>query len=200
MNDAELLRLRRLRECAQRSRVIARAMAANRHAWNHPLLMSGVSTCWRIVRAVSGKLKAHPDLRCQADIGVAERWHHGVLAAFQLFKGGARSQVLREYLALMRQLSRQLDDARALTLSADLSDTFGRAQVEINTLIFGLAREAGAVHAVCLRGPACPVRADAVNAPAAPFDGEWPYLSLGPRQSSRPPCPLRGLSPLCPPQ
>jgi|ERR1022692_601997 hypothetical protein len=89
--------------------------------------------------------KAHPDVRHQADVGFASRWHHGVLAALQLLKGGTRSQVLCEYLVLMRQLSRQLDDARSLTLSADLSDTVGRAQTEINALILGLAREAGGV-------------------------------------------------------
>jgi len=61
MNDAEVVRLRRLRECALRSRAIARAMAANPHTRNDPLLVGGVGSGWRIARAVSGKLKAHPN-------------------------------------------------------------------------------------------------------------------------------------------
>jgi hypothetical protein len=190
MNDAEVVRLRRLRGCALRSRAIARAMAANPQTSNDPLLIGGVGSSWRIARAVSGKLKAHPNVRRQADVGFASRWHHGVLAALQLFKGGTRSQVLREYLVLMRQLSRQLDDARSLTLSADLSDTFGRAQTEINALMLGLARETcGARPIMCPRGRACSIGKHAVGPLAAPFEGEWPYLSSGPR-SIPPQCAL----------
>ena len=182
MNDAEVVRLRRLRECALRSRAIARAMATNPQTKNDPLLIGGVGASWRIARAVSGKLKSHPNVRRQADLGFARRWHHGILAALQLLKGGERSQVLRECFVLMRQLSRQLDDARSLTLSADLSDTFCRAQTEINALILGLARQAGdAGPLLCPRGRACSIGKYAVRPLAAPFEGEWPYLSSGPR-------------------
>jgi hypothetical protein len=185
MNDAEVVRLRRLRDCALRSRAIARAMVANPHTRNDPLLVGGVGSSWRIARAVSGKLKAHPNVRRQADVGFASRWHHGVLAALQLLKGGTRSQVLREYLVLMRQLSRQLDDARSLTLSADLSDTFGRAQTQINALILSLTRETGGAWPIsCPRGRACAVGKHAVRPLAAPVEGDWPYLASGPRSNS----------------
>ena len=62
MNDAEVVRLRRLRECALRSRAIARAMATNPQTKNDPLLIGGVGASWRIARAVSGKLKSHPNV------------------------------------------------------------------------------------------------------------------------------------------
>jgi len=185
MNDAELMRLRRLRELALRSRAIARAMAANRHTSDDPLLLGGAMSSWRIVRAVSGKLKSQPDVRFHADIGIVDRSYHQVCTALQLLKRGTRSRVLREYLAIMRQLSRQLDDARSLTLSADLSDTFGRTQSEINVLTTELARQVDMPgHALCRRGRECRGATSGVRTLVPPVEAEWPYLSLGPRLQS----------------
>jgi hypothetical protein len=185
MNEVEVARLRRLRESALRSRAIACAMVVNRHAWNEPLLLDGALSCWRIARAVSGKLRAHPDVRCQADAGIAMRLRHRVLATLRLFGGATRSQMLNEYLILMRHLLRQLDDARSLTLSPDLSDIFGRCQSEINVLIDRLAREAGSrLQVFCPRGRDCPIGKHGDRPLVPRYEGEWPYMSSAPRLMS----------------
>lgn len=182
MNELEVVRLRRLRESALRSRAIASGMATYRHAHNEPLLLHGAGACWRIVRAVSGQLRAHPDVRYQADVGIAARWRHRALAALQIFGGSTPSAVHSEYLILMRQLLRQLDDARILTRSADLSDTLGRARSEINDVVDRLMHKtSGAVRAPCPRGRECLIIKLAPGLRAPPFEGEWPYLSSAPR-------------------
>ena len=177
--------MRHLRDSALQSRAIAGAMAANRHTWNDPLLLDGVGACWRIARVVTGKLRGHPDIRRQADVGVAVRLRHGVLAAWQRCRGATRSRVLDDYRTLLRHLLRELDDARALTLSPDLSDGFGRCRSEIHELVALLARKGGdSAASPCPRGQACPMRPPRDGLENPRHSGEWPYLSSAPQLES----------------
>ena len=66
---------------------------------------------------------------------------NGVLARWLALKSRNRLQALCEYETNLRRLARQLEDARALTWSSDLSDTFGRSQTEIRSLLAAVAGE-----------------------------------------------------------
>jgi hypothetical protein len=72
-----------------------------------------------------------------------------------------------------------LDDARALTWSSDLSDTFGRSQMQMRSLMKEL--DADALNEAALR-PQTPARLDARignrRDDADNVAGNWPYLAI----------------------
>jgi hypothetical protein len=79
----------------------------------------------------------------------------------------------------LQRVSRELADARALTWSADLSDTFGRSHAQIERLIkevdAGVRSEAGSYHETDSLGNAgtCASVDHSGNAAAI-----WPYLTF----------------------
>jgi hypothetical protein len=178
MNDSEVARLRQLRNSALRVRAVAYALGASFAGAEDPLLTRGSCASWRIARVVSGRLKAHPYLRYQKDTALAVIVFNGVLARWLAFKSSNRVQALCEYETNLRLLARQLEDARALTWSSDLSDTFGRSQVEIRSLLMAVAGETAAVseskplpqHELSLT--------DGGAALAPGIAGDWPYLAF----------------------
>ncbi len=105
------------------------------------MLTRGACASWRIARVVSGRLKAHPYLRYQKDTSLGVIVLNGVLARWLALKSRNRLQALCEYETNLHRLARQLEDARALTWSSDLSDTFGRSQTEIRSLLAAVAGE-----------------------------------------------------------
>jgi len=179
MIDPEVARLRRLRSSALRVRAIARSLGATRFASHDPLFARGACSTWRIARVVSGRLKAHPYLHFQKQASVVSLLRHSVLAGFAALCVRSRRQALLEYESQLRQLMRQLDDARALTWSTELSDTFGRSQIEIKSLMAALAHE---THSpmdsarALKRGSAATASRAADLAP--PIAGDWPYLAF----------------------
>jgi hypothetical protein len=171
MIDPEVARLRRLRSSALRVRAIARSLGSTRFALHDFLFARGACSSWRIARVVSGRLKAHPYLHFQKRASVACHLRNNVLAGFAALFSRSRRQALLMYESELRQLVRQLDDARALTWSTELSDTFGRSQVEIKSLMAALAHET--------KSPLEPVRsASAVGDLAPRIAGDWPYLAF----------------------
>jgi hypothetical protein len=85
-----------------------------------------------------------------------------------------RGQSLQTYCAALQRVARELDDARALTWSTDLSDALGRAQTQIRGLIREL--EAGTRKRVGSRivtTPGAEMRSAAVR-----DDAVWPYLAF----------------------
>jgi hypothetical protein len=79
----------------------------------------------------------------------------------------------------LRRVARELDDARALTLSSDLSDTLGRSQTRIRGLIQELdadaRNEAGSRHETA---PRVETRTGAVRNDSGSVAGNWPYLAI----------------------
>src|ERR1039458_3829146 len=73
MIDPDVSRLRRLRAAALRVRAIARALSSRPYALNDFLLGRGAGASWRIARAVSGRLKAHPYASYQQDAGFGQQ-------------------------------------------------------------------------------------------------------------------------------
>jgi hypothetical protein len=124
--------------------------------------------CWQIARVASGHLKAHPYQSYQREAGTWSRAYGNLRAG--MLHGKARyggPQRGRGILAAeLQAVARALDDARALTWFADLSDTFGRLQTQIRRLL-------AEIESVERREEA-PAVVEAGNKLA----GNWPYLAF----------------------
>jgi hypothetical protein len=178
MNDLEVARLRQLRNSALRVRAVAHALSATRAVAQDPVLTRGACASWRIARVVSGRLRAHPYLRYQKDTALGVIVFNGVLARWLALKSRNRLQALCEYEMSLRQLARQLEDARALTWSSDLSDTFGRLQTEIRSVLVAVAGETAAASG-SKRLPQHELSLADGGAAALPaIEGDWPYLAF----------------------
>ncbi len=176
MIDVEVMRLRRLRDRALRTRALARAMDGDA-APRHSTLSRSALACWRIARAVTGVLRAHPNLDFQREAGhlrsVYDEAGAQILAGLARYRG----RTLQAFGEELHRVARELDDTRALTWSAELSDTLGRFQGQVRRLLReldvaalaegGSQQEAAAVLESHVTG----VRPEAKAA-------NWPYLAL----------------------
>jgi hypothetical protein len=175
MIDAEVIRLRRLRDTALRVRALAAVLKTSDPRRDSVFSRSAVS-CWQIARTITGRLRAHPDLSYQR--GPSE---------FRTLVDGIRANVLgsvtrdrKRALAMLaddvRSVARELDDARALTWSAELSDDFGRAQIHMRRLISDLG---GSRQGTGLRAARAPARGRSViPEEQSEVAGNWPYLAF----------------------
>jgi hypothetical protein len=191
MIDDEVMRLRRLRNTALRAREMAAMLDSNAADRSSALSQSAVS-CWGIARAVTGRLREHPYLSYQREPSSVRCVYHGIRAAMLAAIARYRGRTFRTFFAELQRLARELDDARALTWSIELSDTFGRSQARIRTLIKEL--EAAALVEVSADARNADARnayariASARNADARDADAGnegrvgWPYLAFQPPQ------------------
>jgi hypothetical protein len=181
MIDPEVARLRRLRDGALRVRQIARRLGAARWGIDDPLLTRGACASWRIARVVSGKLIEHPYLRYQQGAGVGSLLGNRLSAEWIAVTCKDRPQGLRALAFELQSLSRQLDDARALTWSTDFSDTLGRSQGEIKSLLQAVAETEGVRLEPRLRparAAGAPRTDSLVGELAEGLEGDWPYLAF----------------------
>jgi hypothetical protein len=166
MYDKEIERLRRLRATALRVRTVARALDPR-----DALLNRGRCAAWRVARAVSGRLRAHPYASFQRDAGIGVMVSNGLAAANAAMGVKTRHQGLLRFEAQLRSLARELADVRALTAAPDLNESFGRSQIEIRALLAAVAHEVGAVRA--------PPEASVSRVPnATTVDSDWPFLAF----------------------
>jgi hypothetical protein len=175
MIDVEVIRLRRLRNTALRVRAIA--LALQRHAAPRNSVPSRCAqNCWRIARVITGVLRAHPNLSYQRDYSPLRGAYHRARA--RVLAGAARGRGTQLLGGELWRVARELDDARALTWSAELSDTLGRAQLQLRPLL----REMGAATASETRSrqeiAAFQPRVGAAGGSANAATGNWPYLAL----------------------
>ena len=178
MIDAEVMRLRRLRNTALKARALATALDSDPGRGSSVFSRSAVN-CWRISRVITGWLRAHPYLSYQQGPsearGVYDRLSAGVQSAVARSRGRTRQTLSGELL----RVARELDDARALTWSSDLSDTFGRSQMQIRALIKEL--DADALNEAASRHET-PMRLDTRTGnrrdDAGSIAGNWPYLAI----------------------
>lgn len=117
-------------------------------------------------------------MRYQKDSSIGCLIRNSVLASCLAYTTRSRMRALAVFESHLRRLARQLDDARALTWSTDLSDTFGRSQIEIKSLVETLAHETnGAVAAE--RAPSRGAPVDSRVGDLVPrIEGDWPYLAF----------------------
>jgi hypothetical protein len=175
MIDAEVLRLRRLRKTSLRALAIAAALQSRRLS----TVSASAAGCWRIARVITGRLRAHPYPRYHQGPGQLRGAYDRVGASVLAVVARYRGRSLQTLSAELRRVVRELDDARALTLSADLSESFGRSQTQIRKLIeeleAGARDEAGTYHETASReARADDTRPNAAGSAAA----NWPYLAF----------------------
>jgi hypothetical protein len=164
MIDAEVARLRKLRNRALRVRALAEVLNADRLGRDRPIALSAL-IAWRVARVVTGRLRAHPNLSYQQGPSRIRSWFDRA----DVFLIGTTARVadrgVRVYAAELQWLARELDDARALTRDQELSDALGRAQRQFRRLLQELA---GAPDHAALP------RLDTSSRPAT----DWPYLAI----------------------
>ena len=178
---------------ALRVRAIAHTLNSKPYASDDVLLAQIAGASWRIARAVSGRLRAHPYASYQQDAGLGEQLCHRLFANSLALGIRSRGQALAKCEWHMSSLARHLADVRALTWSPDLSESLGRSAFELSGLFDALARE---THGSCGSGPlphGCAVAANgagnfagsivagslvAGSLVAGSLVGDWPYLAL----------------------
>ena len=139
MNN-EVARLRRLRQSALKVRAIATVLDAGTSASG--IYERGALLNWRIARIATGRLRSHPYQSYQRDPSFFESGADRLGAILIGTMAGLRGHGAETFLRELRGAARELDDTRALTLSADLSDALGRAQTSMRTLIQDAENEA----------------------------------------------------------
>jgi hypothetical protein len=176
MFDAEVTRLRRLRNTALRVRAIAKNLNS-KTAGASPMLSRSAAGCWRIARAITGRLRAHPHLGYQRGPSLVRGAHNYLGAAFVASIARMQGRTLHCGSAQLRLLTRELDDARALTWSADFSDSLGRFQLQIRRLIEEVEassqREGRTIGAAARADTR-----DCTGQPRAEGARNWPYLAF----------------------
>jgi len=164
MND-EVTRLRRLRRKALKVRALASYLSAGKRCGVYE---RAALVHWRIARIAAGRLRAHPCWNYQQDPGFFERgagrFNAYAMATFAKMRG-LQMRVLLDEISMV---SREMDDVRALTWSAELSDALGRAQKSMRALI-------DEVRGHIAVQPSRETPARAAPAPSLPAS---PYLAL----------------------
>ena len=134
MIDAEVLRLRRLRDVALGVRSLARAIQL-RSPTGQELCKASAVLCWRIASTASGRLKAHPYRRFQRGPSSLRTFVQDLAATLASAMAHRRGMATGQLLAKLRRVARELDNVRTVTWSADLSDSLGRAQIHVRNLL-----------------------------------------------------------------
>jgi hypothetical protein len=128
----------------------------------------------------------HPYARFQEDPGIGVVFKNSFVAATAGLRARSQRQALLSLEGHLTRLARQLDDARALTLAPDLSDSLGRLQIEIRSVLTALEQRATLEQCTALEQRTTleretPVGLTSVVAGpsyAAPADADWPYLAF----------------------
>jgi hypothetical protein len=185
MIDTEVMRLRGLRNTALRARAIAAALNLG-SAHRNSVFSRGALSCWRIARVITGWLRAHPYLSYQqgpSEVrGLYDRISADLLGRVARYRGGSLHIFI--FADELRRVAREVDDARALTWSSELSDSLGRFQAQIRDLIKELDACTSDVGARPETAPriaahtAAPLRRDSARQHADGVAGVWPYLAI----------------------
>jgi hypothetical protein len=177
MMDTEVARLRKLRNMALRVRALAEVLSPDGPGENLAIATSRVIS-WRVVRVVTGRLRAHPYLSYRNG---PSRVRCGFNRAFAFLIGTTaryRRRAERLYAAQLQCLVRQLDDTRALTWEQELSDTLGRAQRQIRRLVQELAGAPNTATHALPRIDTNSRLASSGRARGDAIETDWPYLAI----------------------
>jgi hypothetical protein len=176
MIDAEVLRLRSLRDLALRTRALGSFLDSESASDDSVFARSAVA-CWTLARIATGRLRAHPYLSYQQGPGRLQSLLHRFFASLLGLTALRSNRPLRVYGEQLQAVAREVDDVRALTWSPDLSDALGRMQMQIRRLVNEL--ELGA-HIEAGGQPR--VSAAAMAEPSSALDElaetSWPYLAI----------------------
>jgi hypothetical protein len=180
MIDAEVARLRELRNVALRVRALAKVLDGD-PAVDDSIFTKSAVLCWNIARVATGRLQGHPYLSYQKGPSPVRGWSDRIATSAIALLARYQGRSLDVLAAELQLLARELDDARALTWSQDLSDALGRAQMQMRRLAGELP-----VVAPSERGTGTASRPEAQAKIAASDDAldainvasDWPYLAI----------------------
>jgi hypothetical protein len=179
MIDAEVLRLRKLRSVALRARALAKILDSDCTQEQSVFARSAVM-CWTIARIASGHLRAHPYLSYQQGPSALDDAADSLTAALAALNARRRNRRSSVYEQQLRSVAREVNDARALTWSPDLSDALGRIQIRMqrlaNELELGTLAETGATLTPRTKAVARAETSNSLDEIAA--DNAWPYLAI----------------------
>jgi hypothetical protein len=179
MIDAEVLRLRKLRSVALRARALAKILDSDCTQEQSVFARSAVM-CWTIARIASGHLRAHPYLSYQQGPSALDDAADSLTAALAALNARRRNRRSSVYEQQLRSVAREVNDARALTWSPDLSDALGRIQIRMqrlaNELELGTLAETGATLTPRTKVVARAETSNSLDEIAA--DNAWPYLAI----------------------
>jgi hypothetical protein len=179
MIDAEVLRLRKLRNMALRVRALARILDSDSLQEQSAFAKSTV-ICWTIARIASGRLRAHPYLSYQQGPSQLRDVTDGVIASLSAFNARRQNRRFSVCAQQLQTVAREVDDVRALTWSPELSDALGRVQIQMrrlaNELDLGALAETGTAMMPRLKAVACAENSNPLEEIAA--DNSWPYLAI----------------------
>jgi hypothetical protein len=179
MIDAEVLRLRKLRSVALRARALAKILDSD-CTQEQSVFARSAAMCWTIARIASGHLRAHPYLSYQQGPSPLDGVADGLFASLAALNARRQNRRLSVYVQQLRDVAREVNDARALTWSPDLSDALGRIQIRMyrlaNELELGALAETGAILTPRTKAVACAETSNALDEIAA--DNSWPYLAI----------------------
>jgi hypothetical protein len=172
MIDAEVVRLRNLRNVALRTRALAAVLESDGNM-NGSALSRSALMCWAIARIATGHLRAHPFLSYQKGQSPTRDLTDRAVSSMVGWLARHQKRTLNVYADQLQILTRELDDTRALTWSPALSDALGRSQVQLRQLIKEL--ECDKRHA---NGElAAPRNAERALDEVA-IASNWPYLAI----------------------
>jgi hypothetical protein len=181
MIDAEVLRLRRLRDIALRTRALGNFLDSDFESTEgHSAFAKSALLCWTIARIATGRLRAHPYLSYQQGPsrlrGMAER----VFASLLGMSARRSNRSFSVYGKELQAVAQEVDDVRALTWSPDLSDALGRMQTQIRRLANELERAAQIeTGATALPRAIAAARVEPSNSlDELAAETSWPYLAI----------------------
>ena len=178
MIDAEVLRLRRLRDLALRTRALGNFLDSESAA-EHSVLARSAVACWTVARIATGRLRAHPYLSYQRGPGRLQSIARCLFVALLGLSARRSNRPLRIYGEQLQAVAREVDDVRALTWSPDLSDALGRMQIQIRRLAteleLGAYIEAGDSNS---RDNAAARPEPSSSLDELAVETSWPYLAI----------------------
>jgi hypothetical protein len=178
MIDAEVLRLRNLRNIALRARAMAHSLDSD--SAEHSVLARSAVICWTIARIATGRLRAHPFLSYQKGPSPLRELADRLLASLVALNARRENRRLSVFAPQLQAVARGVDDVRALTWSPDLSDALGRMQFQLrrlaNELELGALEKSGATIMPRVQAVVCAESGDSLN--DLSVQNSWPYLAI----------------------
>jgi hypothetical protein len=175
MIDADVVRLRNLRNAALRARALARALASNSRIDNAVFVRSAV-LCWAVARVASGQLRAHPYLNYQKGPSRLRALSDQAVASLLAWTARRRGRNFAALETELQCLAREVDDTRALARLPDLSDSLGRTQLQLRRLATELgARARSEQGTVVMPHVDSRIKGGAADTAA---QNDWPYLAI----------------------
>lgn len=179
MIDAEVLRLRKLRNVALRARALAKILDSDSVREQSVFARSAV-ICWTIARVASGRLRAHPYLSYQRGPSRLAALADGLIGSLVAMNARRQNRRVSVCAQQLLNVARQVDDVRALTWSPDLGDALGRMQIQMrrlaNDLDLAALGERGAAMVSRTKASAYAETSDPLDEITA--DTSWPYLAI----------------------